>query len=157
MSGCAASGGDHVFFAAGLLVHNKSPDATPLRDAHACGDARACQQWPGLPPDTVHGYLFDGCDTTDCCIQLSDWWAAGTFAVEPAEGATASPLERAVPGLDGAFELTPSDGAGFLCAGEPLTDGDLVVAGACVQLPRPRTRIDYVSGPGGGVWLTCGE
>ncbi len=149
--------GDHVFFAAGVLVHNKTPDAGPPRDAHACGDANACQEWAGLPRDTVHGYLFDGCDTTDCCVEPSDWWAAGTFADQPEEGATATPLDRALPDPDGAFELTASAAARFLCAGEPLTDGDLVVVGACVDLPPARTRIDYVSGPGGGTWLTCGH
>ena len=148
--------GDHVFFAAGVLVHNKTPDAGPPKDAHACEQASACQPWPGLPPDTIHGYLFDGCDTPDCCVEPSDWWAAGTFAEEPEEGANGTPLERALPGPDGAFELTADDAARFLCAGEPLVDGDLAVVGACVQLPRPRSRIDYVSGPGGGVWLTCG-
>jgi hypothetical protein len=149
--------GDHVYFAAGVLVHNKTPDASPPKDAHACADASACQLWPGLPPDTVHGYLFEGCDTPDCCVEASDWWAAGTFAEQPVEGATATPLERAVPELDGAFEVTASDAARFLCAGEPLVNGDLAVVGACVALPAPHTRVDYLSGPGGGVWLTCGQ
>jgi hypothetical protein len=56
---------------------------------------------------------------------------------------------------DGAFELTASDQARFLCAGEPLVDGGLAVVGACVELPPPRARIDFVSGPGGGAWLPC--
>jgi hypothetical protein len=149
--------GDHVFFAAGVLVHNKTPDAGPPTDAHACGGSNACQEWPGLPPDTVHGYLFDGCDTPGCCVEPSDWWAAGTFAEQPEEGATVTPLERALPDPAGAFEVTASDDTRFLCAGEPLVDGDLAVVGACVELPPPRSRIDYVSGPGGGVWLSCGQ
>jgi len=148
--------GDHVFFAAGVLVHNKTPDAGPPVDAAVCGQAVACQEWPGLPPDTVHGYLFDGCDTPGCCVQPSDWWGAGTFAEQPEEGATATPLERALPDPDGAFEVTASEDARFLCAGEPLVDGDLAVVGVCVELPPARARIDFVSGPGGGVWLRCG-
>ncbi len=150
--------GDHVFFAAGILVHNKTTaDGGEPDGPRACGRARACQEWSGLPPDTVHGYLFDGCDTPGCCVEPSDWWAAGTFAEQPEEGATVTPLERALPDPDGAFELTASDEIRFLCAGEPLVDGDLAVAGACVELPPPRSRIDYVSGPGGGVWLSCGQ
>ena len=150
--------GDHVFFASGVLVHNKSPDADPPIDANACADdVNACQIWPGLPPDTIHGYLFDGCDTTDCCIQPSDWWATGTFAEEPEEGATATPLERALPDPDGAYQITPSEAARFLCAGQPLDGGDLVLLGACTELAAPPDRIDFVSGPGGGVWLACGS
>ena len=148
--------GDHVFFAAGVLVHNKTPDAGPPADASLCSGSGvgACRTWPGLPPDTIHGYLFDGCDTPGCCIQPSDWWAAGTFAELPEEGATATPLELALPDPDGAYEIAPSEAARFLCAGEP-DGGDLAVLGACTEFTGPPDRIDFVSGPGGGHWLAC--
>ncbi len=150
--------GDHVFFAAGVLVHNKTLDASPPADANLCSGSStgACRTWPGVPPDTVHGYLFDGCDTVGCCIEPSDWWAAGTFAEQPEEGATATPLERALPDPDGAYQLAPSETAHFVCAGQPLEGGDLAVVGACHELPAGPDRIDFVSGPGGGVWLECG-
>ena len=151
--------GDHVFFAAGVLVHNKSPDASPPADANLCAGSSvgACRTWPGVPPDAIHGYLFDGCDTPGCCIQPSDWWAAGTFAEEPEEGTTATPLERALPDPDGAYQIAPSESARFLCAGEPQDGGDLAVLGACTEIAAPPDRIDFVSGPGGGHWLACGE
>ena len=95
----------------------------------------------------VWGVLINGCDTDDC--QSSP--AAGTTVDALPEGASegAEPIGSGTSDDDGFYQIDLEPGTYVLFLNSAVSTTEATVA--------TRTRCDWESGPGGGLWTCLGE
>lgn len=107
--------------------------------------ASACTTTDLIDPEEVvtiqqglYGLTISGCDTTGCEDSAYDQAPITVTTV-----GAASPLITTTSDDDGFFELALPPGTYELCVHSCIT---IAVASA------ERVRLDFVSGPGGGIW-----